>query len=87
MEHVMRPAPAGGRVDPVPRRRGHQDIEAPAAVVLLLERRRPGLDVAERGEPLAARRTGPPNIAACGLLPRPIGGTARCCRMWIGDRP
>jgi hypothetical protein len=31
LEHIMRSAPADRRVDPVPRRRGHEDIEAPAA--------------------------------------------------------
>src|SRR6266700_2761183 len=56
MEQVMRPAPANGRVDPVPRRRGHQDIEAPSAAVPLLERRILDLDVAEGGEPLASQR-------------------------------
>jgi len=52
----MRPAPANGRVDPMPRRRGHEDIEAPPAVVPLLERRILDRDVAEGGEPLASER-------------------------------
>src|SRR6266581_1318429 len=56
MEHVMRSAPADGRVDPVPRRRGYQDIKAPSAIVPLLERRILDPDVAEGGEPLASER-------------------------------
>ena len=56
MEHLMRPAPADGRVDPVPRRCGDQDIEAPSAVVPLLERRILDPGVGESGEPLASDR-------------------------------
>ena len=55
MEHVMRSAPANGRVDPVPRRRGHQDIEAPSAVVPLntrLRSRRSGSVTAPTYRPL-----------------------------------
>jgi hypothetical protein len=37
----------------VPRRRGHENIEAAAAVVPFLEPRRLDFDVAEGGEPLA----------------------------------
>jgi hypothetical protein len=40
----------------VPRRSGHEDIEAPSTVVPLLERRIPDLDVAEGGKPLASER-------------------------------
>jgi hypothetical protein len=52
-EQVVRSRPANRRVDPVPRRRGHQDIEASTAVVPLLEARRLDGDVAEGGGPLA----------------------------------
>jgi len=38
----------------VPRRRGHEDIEASAAVIPLLKRRRLDFDVAEGGDPLAS---------------------------------
>ena len=55
-QHVVRSPPADRRVDPVPRRRGHEDVEAPAAVVPLLERRRLDLDVREAGEPPAGER-------------------------------
>jgi hypothetical protein len=52
----MRPAPANGRVNPGPRRRGHEDIEAPSAVIPLLERRILDQDVADGGEPLTRER-------------------------------
>src|SRR5215216_5607882 len=39
-EHVVRSPPANRGVDPVPRRRRDEDIEAPTTVVPLLERRR-----------------------------------------------
>jgi hypothetical protein len=65
MEHVMRSAPANGRVDPVPRRRGHEDIEAPSAVMPLLERRILDLDVAEGGKPLASERARIPCLEFC----------------------
>jgi hypothetical protein len=52
----MCPAPANGRVDPVPRRCGHEDIEAAPAVVPFLEHRILDFNVAEGGEPLASER-------------------------------
>lgn len=54
MEHVVRSLPANRRVNPVPRRRSHEDIEASTAVVLLLKRRRLDFDVAEGSDPVAS---------------------------------
>ena len=48
--------PADRRVDPVPRRRGREHVEASTRVVPLLERRRLNVDVAEGSEPLASKR-------------------------------
>jgi len=55
-EHLVRSLPGNRRVDPMPRRCSHEDIEASTAVVPLLERRRLDVDVAEGGEPLASER-------------------------------
>ena len=56
MKQIARPRPADRRVHPVPRRRGDEDVEAPTAIVPLLEPRRLDRDVAEGGEPLAGER-------------------------------
>jgi hypothetical protein len=52
----MRSPPANRRVDPVPRRRSHEDIEASTAVVPLLERRRLDVDVSTSTSRKAASR-------------------------------
>jgi hypothetical protein len=53
-KHVVRSLPADRRVDPMPRRGGHEGIEVSAAVVPLLERRRLDFDVVEGGDPPAS---------------------------------
>jgi hypothetical protein len=55
-EHVVCSLPANRRIDPVPRRRSHEDIEARAVVVPLLKPRRLDFDVAEGSEPSASER-------------------------------
>jgi hypothetical protein len=52
-EHVVRSPPADRRVDPVPRRRRDEDIEASTTVVPLLERRRLDVDVGEAADSMA----------------------------------
>jgi hypothetical protein len=58
-EHGVRPPPADGRIDPVPRRRRHERVEAPAAVVPLLERGFLDADVAEGLDPATGERGHP----------------------------
>ena len=55
-EDVVRTAPADRRIDPVPRRRRDQQVEAAAAIVPPLERRLLDGDAGRTGEPLAGDR-------------------------------